>query len=103
MEKTTKPNELVLKIDVRELSAAQIRLIRSMHTLLTHIATTEDEGEYFDSCSEAIKKFASLVKQSHFPQLKSLSAIPYSDQAIEYSIDMLQECIDAAKILSFDN
>lgn len=94
----------VIKIDTDELTQAQIRSIRSMNAMLTHILTTDDESEFFDGSAEFMRICASLIKQSHFNEvIKEADGIPYAEQALEYSIDVLQEHINSSNVVTYDN
>ena len=47
---------------------------------------------------------ASIIKQARFTeQLKGKDNIPYAQQALEYSMDVLNEYITNAKVVSYDN
>ena len=93
-----------IKLDVSELSPAQVRLIKTMNTLLVQTLTAPDETEYFDGASELMKVCASAIKQSHFPETaKGMKSINYADQALEYSMDNLAENLSSTKIVNFDN
>lgn len=96
---------LVLKLDVSELNSQQIRLIKSINSMLSHVMTTDDEGEYFDASSELMRMVASAVKQANFTTelVTQDTRIPYADQAIEFSIDNLAECLLGNKIIRHDN
>ncbi len=95
---------LNLQIDTSELTPAQVRLIKSLHSLLLGVITTDDEAEYFDDSAEAMRICASLIQQSHFTQqFNTNKNIPYADQALEYSIDILQEQFSQSKVITYDN
>lgn len=101
--KTTK-NNLDLSLDVSSLNHAQIRLLRSINSLLLHAFTTENEGEYFESSSELIKLCALSIQQANFnQQLSKKMQIPYATQALEFSLDNLTENMESNKLLFFDN
>ncbi|MCK5882976.1 MAG: hypothetical protein KAG61_04750 [Bacteriovoracaceae bacterium] len=99
-----KENKINIQLDTGELTAAQVRLIKSLNSTLAHVITTEDESEFFDGSAECIRICASLIKQSYFStELKDNDNIPYADQAIEYSMDALQESITDSKVVTYDN
>ena len=69
-----------IEIDGSELTPNQVRLIRSLNTMLA------------------------LIKQAHFTEnLKTVNNIPYAQQALEYSMDVLQEYVATSKVVTYDN
>ena len=47
---------------------------------------------------------AALIKQARFAEhLKGVDDIPYAEQALEYSMDLLQENFLKSKIINYDN
>jgi hypothetical protein len=106
MSALNKVKESVIKIEIdgSELSANQVRLIRSLNTMLAHIMVTENEEEYFEGSAEALRMCAALIKQAHFTEnLKDSTNIPYAQQALEYSMDVLQDYVTASKVVNYDN
>lgn len=95
--------KVFIEIDTTELSSAQIRAIKTLNHMLTHVLTTVEEGEYFDGSAETMRICASLIKQAKFIQAFQGDDIPYSQQALEYSIDVLQEHMTKARIVTYDN
>ncbi len=93
-----------IEIDGSELSTNQVRLIRSLNTMLAHVLLTENEEEYFEGSAEFMRMCAALIKQAHFTEnLKDATNIPYAQQALEYSIDVLQEYVTNSKVVTYDN
>ena len=98
-----KKNE-TLEIKTVGLTEAQKRLLKSLNALLGYTIQTDDEAEFFNGSAEALRICASLIKQSHFIEnLSPFDDIPYAEQALEYSIDVLQEHINASKVIQYDN
>jgi hypothetical protein len=65
---------------------------------------TENEEEYFEGSAEFMRMCAALIKQAHFTEnLKDASNIPYAQQALEYSMDILQEYVTSSKVVTYDN
>lgn len=96
--------QLNIKLDVEELSPAQIRLIKTINTLLLQVLTAPDEAEFFDGSAEFMRTCAGAIKQSNFTEsLKSKDGIPYADQALEFSLDSISDDIQNAKLVNFDN
>lgn len=101
---SVKDKTITIEIDGTELTPAQIRLIRSLHTMLAHVMITENEEEYFEGSAEFMRMCASLIKQARFTeQLRDQSDVPYAQQALEYSVDVLQEYVTASKVVTYDN
>lgn len=103
-KKPANPNILTLTFDTTELSPAQVRLVRRMHAMLADLLTTDEEGEYFEGSAELMRLCAAMIKQSHFSDSKLRTAsIPYGEQALEYSMDALQEQMSQSRVLTYDN
>ena len=95
---------LNLKLETHDLPAQVVRLIKSVHSMMLHVAKVEDESEYFESSAELLRMCASLIKQSRFPENHpNNTEIPYGDQAIEYGIDAICEGLEKSKLVIFDN
>lgn len=93
-----------IEIDGSELTPNQVRLIRSLNTMLAHVMLTDNEEEYFEGSAEFMRMCAALIKQAHFTEnLRDQSNVPYAQQALEYSMDVLQEYVTASKVVSYDN
>jgi hypothetical protein len=93
-----------LELDATELTPEQIRLVKTLNSMLVHVLTTDEESEFFDGSAEFMKTAAKLIKQAHFTtDLVDVDNIPYAEQALEYSMDILQEQICGAKYMSYDN
>lgn len=96
--------QLHIKLDVEELSPSQVRLIKTINTLLVQVLTAPDEAEFFDGSSEFMRTCAGAIKQSNFTEtLKGKDGIPYADQALEFSLDSISDDIQNSKLINFDN
>lgn len=98
---TKKEHELLIKLNVEEMSPRQVRLVKNITALLTSVVSADEESEYFDSSSELFKKVAELVKHSQFAETNR--NINYGEQAVEYSIDNLNEALEDNKLHNIDN
>lgn len=99
-----KSKKCFIEIDTTELSPSQVRLIKSINTMLTHVSTTDEENEFFDGSSDLMRMVSSLIKQANFSHFNSVdSEIPYADQAIEFSIDVVQDALERRKVVNWDN
>ncbi|MFA6238914.1 MAG: hypothetical protein WC635_16370 [Bacteriovorax sp.] len=106
MSAQTKVLERMIRIEIdgSELTPNQVRLIRSLNTMLAHVMLTDNEEEYFEGSAEFMRMCAALIKQAHFTEnLKDQSNVPYAQQALEYSMDVLQEYVTASKVVVYDN
>ena len=102
--KESKERMIKIEIDGSELTPQQVRLVKSLNTMLTHVLLTENEEEYFEGSAEFMRMCAALIKQARFTEeLKDQSNIPYAQQALEYSVDVLQEYVTASKVVTYDN
>ncbi|MFW5887363.1 MAG: hypothetical protein ACOCUH_01055 [Bacteriovoracia bacterium] len=100
--KTTQ-EKLTIDIDLDQLSPAQIRLIKSLNTMLAHILTTDQEGEFFEGSAEFMRMCASIIKQANFADNLKMNGIPYAEQALEYSMDSVNEYISKRNVVTYDN
>lgn len=101
---THKTPTVKIELDAAELTPAQIRLIKSINSMLHHVLVTENEEEYFEGSAEFMRMCAALIKQAKFTdELKGPDNIPYAQQALEYSMDVLNEYITNAKVVTYDN
>ena len=101
---TLSKHSLTINFDTQELGPGQIRLIRSLATMISHTLTTDEESDFFESASELLKMCSMLVKQSNFIlNLPNTKAKDYAEQAIEYSVEGLLENLHDKKIISLDN
>ena len=95
---------LNLNVDVSELNQQQVRLIKSINSLLTHIMSTDDEDEYFESSSELMRIVAMAVKKSNFStEFQKKASIPYGQQALEYCVDILSDQVYGDDVVKYDN
>jgi hypothetical protein len=99
-----KDRMIKIEIDGSELTPQQVRLIKSINAMLAHVLVTENEEEYFEGSAEFMRMCAALIKQAHFTEnLKGINNVPYAQQALEYSLDVLQEYVTTSKVITYDN
>ena len=88
---THKEKELLLKLNVEGLTPTQVRLIKSIHSLLANLVAADEEAEYFEMSSQLMKKTAEAIKHSSFAlEHKTMN---YGEQAVEFGIDSLSEAM----------
>jgi hypothetical protein len=103
-QNSKKERMIRIEIDGNDFTPQQVRLIRSLNTMLAHVIATDNEEEYFEGSAESMRMCAALIKQAKFSEtLKDIDNIPYAQQALEYSMDVLQEYVTNAKVVRYDN
>lgn len=95
---SSKSKEILITLNVEELTPVQVRLLKSVSALLTTVLSAEDESEYFEASAELMKKTTDLIKKSSFP--KNHQNMNYAEQAVEYAMDFLG---DTESKDNFDN
>lgn len=94
-----KEKEITMKLNTEGLTPVQVRILKSLHSLMANVLTAEEEAEYFETSAELLKKTAELIKHSQFAlQNKNMD---YGDQAVEFAVDTLNE--NGEDTSSFDN
>ncbi len=101
--KPASQQKMFIEIDTTEMSASQIRMLKTLNSLLSHVLVTESEGEFFENSAEVMRMAASLIKQANFVNDMKMDDIPYAEQVLEYSLDVLQDQISLSKVVSYDN
>jgi hypothetical protein len=96
-----KNNELLITLNVEELTPTQVRLIKSVNSLMAHVLIAEEEGEYFEASAELLKKAAELIKHSSFAV--DNKGMNYGDQSVEFAVDFLNESIAENPLRNMDN
>jgi len=97
-------NELTIQVNTKDLNPGQVRLIKTINTLMMDVATTDNENIFFNHSAEFLRKCASLIQQAKFTmENEHLSEIPYAEQVLEYSFDILADQVMTSEITSYDN
>ncbi len=100
----TKEKNLNFSFNTEELSPAQIRLLKTLMSHLMNTITTDEEAEFFEGSAEIMKICAALIQNSNFTErFKKISKVPYAEQALEYSVDLLQEHMQNSRVNNYDN
>ena len=103
-ETSVKNSTVKIEIETQDLSAQQVRLLKSINTMMLHVLKSEDEDQYFEGSAELMRMCSALVSQAHFNEsTKNATTIPYAQQALEYAMDVVQEYIEKQKVISYDN
>ncbi len=96
-----KDKELHIHLNTEELNQVQVRLLKNTNALMVQLMTAEDEAEYFELCSQMMVKMAEIVKHAHFAN--NHKEMNYGEQALEFSLDFLNESLDQTKYGNIDN
>ncbi|MBA2403765.1 MAG: hypothetical protein H0V66_03260 [Bdellovibrionales bacterium] len=93
--------ELLLKINIEELTPTQVRLLKTVTSLLTNVMASDEESEYFEMSAELMRKVAETIKHADFAnQNKDMD---YGNQAVEFAVDFLNESMDQNSVRNIDN
>lgn len=106
MLKFTKNSNNVTNFEIKHngLAPEQLRLTKSIITELITMMETNKEDQFFQSSSELMRLIATSIEFSSFVDYQaSVSTIPFSKQAIEYSIDVLADYMETNKLIQYDN
>lgn len=101
MQDLKKEKELVIKLNIEAFTPTQVRLLKSMASLMTQVLSAEDESEYFEMSADLMKKTAETIKHADFANKNR--EMSYGDQAVEFAVDFLNESMDNNKIHNIDN
>lgn len=97
-------DSLEITFDTTELTPSQVRLVRSINVMLKNVLISDQENEFFEGSAELMRLCAALIKQSRFTDdIMRTSNIPYAEQALEYSVDALQDVISNSRVVHYDN
>lgn len=91
-----------IEIDTSKLSDHHVQLLRNINYLLSHVMSTDEEDEYFEASSELLRVVATAIKRSKFSE-SSKSEIAYGQQALEFSVDTLQDHIYEGTLVKYEN
>ena len=98
---TNQASSVSIQVDTQELSSQQGRLIKTINSLLTHVLSTDEEADYFESSSELLRVVATAIKKANFS--KSDDGIDYSKQALEFCVDILNDQVYEDSLVQYDN
>lgn len=93
--------ELHIKFNVEELTPTQVRLLKSVTSLMTHVLSADEESEFFEMSAELMRKVAETIKHSDFANKNK--EMSYGTQAVEFAVDFLNETLDQNKVHNIDN
>ena len=99
-----KNKNLSIEFNTEGMTPTQKRTIKSLNNLISEVSLTSDEKAFFENSAELLRLAASLIKMAKFTsEQRTENPIPYDDQVLEFSVEVLQEQIENSKVVSFDN
>ena len=102
--KTSNTKNISIDLDTEGMPPEKVRLIKTTVAELTKTLSAENEKSFFNHSAEFMRLCACIIQKSQFVQeQEALSSIPFNEQAIEYSIDVLQEHLEKQKVVHYDN
>lgn len=101
MQDLRNEKELLIKINTEELTPTQVRLLKNINALMTHVLSADEESEYFEMSAELMRKTAEIIKHADFANKNKDMA--YGDQAVEFAVDFLNESMNGSGINNIDN
>jgi hypothetical protein len=85
------------------LAPQQIRLIKTCIVSMIELSNTENEDEFFTMAKDLFQGLAAIMKHSHFQNSAGkANRIPYAEQAIELSIEILSDELYNRKLKKYD-
>ena len=97
-------NTMVTEIDTSSLSTEKIRLVKAVISEMSETINSDCESRFFNHSAELMRLCAAIIQSSKFVEVhQENSEIPFHEQAIEYSIDILQEYLNENKVKHYDN
>lgn len=90
-------------INLEKLSSQQVRLLKTCMAALVELSHTNSEESFFTHTAEFFEHAAALVKHAHFSNSRSAKdGIAYAEQALELSLESVQEIIYSSKLKKYD-
>jgi hypothetical protein len=102
-EHMSSEKNLTVEFETTNLTSDQIRMIRTVCTILMQVVGTDEESEFFEESAELLRKCAALITESKYGKASRDGEIPYATQAIEYSLEILQDYLSESKVVAYDN
>lgn len=104
-EEMQKTQRNPITLNTESLTAEQERILKQIHFMTIDVMKTDCEVEFFEKSSMLMKLFCQSITKSHFGKVEdpSFETIPYAKQAIEYSLENLQDSLSEGEIDDFDH
>lgn len=85
------------------LNPQQTRLLKTCIVMLMELSHTDNEDEFFTTAKDVFQNVAAIMKHSHFHNTAGkANKIAYAEQAIELSIEILNDELYSKKLKKYD-
>jgi hypothetical protein len=96
-------NDLTEVSESKELAPQQTRLIKTCIISMLELSQTQNEDDFFNTAKDLFQNLAAIMKHSHFQNTAGKThRIPYAEQAIELSIEILSDELYTKKLKKYD-
>jgi len=96
-------NDLTEVSTQNELAPQQSRLIKTCIIAMLELSQTHNEDDFFNTAKDLFQNLAAIMKHSHFQTTTGkTNRIPYAEQAIELSIEILSDELYTKKLKKYD-
>lgn len=89
------------ELKTEKMTAVQLKKFKAVQLLLCHLLVTNDEAEYFEFSAELLKQATDLIRSSQFATKNP--EMSYGEQAVEFSVDSLNESVEEMRIRNTDH
>ncbi len=87
----------------KELAPQQTRLIKTCIISMLELSQTQNEDDFFNTAKDLFQNLAAIMKHSDFQNSAGkANKIPYAEQAIELSIEILSDELYTKKLKKYD-
>ena len=92
-------------LNTRNLTEKQLRILKQIHFLTIEAMKTDCEVEFFEKSSMLMNQMAKALMHSNFGGADEFNfdKIPYAKQALEYSIENLEDLLEGKVSEDFDH
>lgn len=92
-------------LNTQDLTEKQLRILKQIHFLSIEAMKTDCEVEFFEKSSMLMNQMAKALMHSHFGGADEFDfdKIPYAKQALEYSMENLEDLLEGKISEDFDH
>ena len=92
-------------LNTENLTEVQLRILKQIHFLSIEAMKTDCEIEFFEKSSMLMQQMAKALMNSNFGSSDEFNfdAIPYAKQALEYSMENLEDLLEGKIAEDFDH
>ena len=92
-------------LNTQNLTEKQLRILKQIHFLSIEAMKTDCEVEFFEKSSMLMQQMAKALMHSNFggDDEFNFDKIPYAKQALEYSIENLEDLLEGKISEDFDH